>query len=133
MKRNHLAVITAAVVATLCGLLIAPAPQARAASPCWVTGKVPVVNSQGHLNTHFAVSCPDGASWTVDATVQALVNGSWQRAGNTFVATVANHGDLTVSAEVDTGAWACASGRLYRSHAVLRNGNSDNSASITLC
>lgn len=123
--------VLAVLLTILCSLTVS-AGSAHAAT-CTVTGKIPVINSQGHLNTHFAVNCTAGQSWTVYATVQANVNGVWQRAGDTSEITVKNAGDAEVEAEVETGAWACASGRLYRSHAVLANGNSDNSSAVTLC
>ena len=128
---RRLLLATAAVAAVAAPLTVAS--PASAAIACTVTGKIPVINSQGHLNTHFAVNCTGDQSWTVFATVQADVNGTWQRAQDTNEVTVPYHGDATISAEVETGAWACAPGRLYRSHAVLENGNTDNSSAVTLC
>lgn len=131
MKWKRIVALGAFLLAIAASLTIAAS--SGLAATCTVAGKTPLVNSQGHLNTHFAVNCTDTQSWTVDATVQAFVSGSWVRAATTDVATVTHSGDATVSAEVDTGAWACVSGRLYRSHAVLRGGNTDNSSAITLC
>jgi len=113
--------------------VLGTASPSDAAIGCTVAGKIPVVNSQGHLNTHFAVNCTNGQAWTVFATVQADVNGTWGRAANTNEITVANSGDKEVEAEVETGQWSCTPGRLYRSHAVLENGNTDNSSPVTLC
>jgi hypothetical protein len=127
------AICTTLIAAIACAAFLGTAAPSSAAIACTATGKIPVVNSQGHLNTHFAVNCTSGQSWTVFGTVQAFVSGSWQRAGNTDEITVSLSGDKTVSAEVESGQWSCTPGRLYRSHAVLQNGNTDNSSAITLC
>ena len=119
-----------------CGLLTdaSPGPSVAArATACTVAGKIPVRSAQGFLSAHYGVNCAGSQAWTVDATVQALVSGAWQRAANTDVSTVSSAGDATVTAPVESGQWACVSGRSYRTHAVLRNGNSDNSAATTLC
>lgn len=126
------AICTTLIAAIACAAFLGTTPSS-AAIACTATGKIPVVNGQGHLNTHFAVNCTNGQSWTVFGTVQAFVSGSWQRAGNTSEITVNGSGDQTVTAEVESGQWSCAPGRLYRSHAVLQNGNTDNSSAITLC
>lgn len=122
-----LATLTAAILATV---VAAPV---QATIGCTAAGKTPVFNSQGFLSAHYAVNCTNGQSWTGDATVQALIGSTWERAANTGVATTSSSGDATVTAPVETGAWACVTGRSYRTHVVLRNGNTDNSGATTLC
>lgn len=129
--RNLLAALVAAVV--LAAVVASASSPPVEAATCTVAGKIPVISQQGFLSAHYGVNCTDGQSWTVDATVQALVSGSWQRAANTNVSTVSSSGDATVTAPVESGQWACVAGRSYRTHAVLRMGNSDNSAATTLC
>ena len=129
LRRLLLGAVLAAAATAPLTLAVAPA----SAATCTVAGKLPVINAQGHLNTHYGVNCTGDQAWTVDATVQALVNGSWVRAANTNEVTTNYHGDATISAEVETGQWSCVPGRSYRSHAVLIGGNTDNSAATTLC
>lgn len=129
LRRLLLAAATAAAVATPLTL----APAASAAIDCTVTGKIPEITQQGFLAAHYSVNCTNGQSWTVYATVQADISGTWQRALNTNEVTFNGSGDETVVDPVESGAWACTPGRLYRTHAVLGNGNTDNSSAITLC
>jgi hypothetical protein len=128
MKRiiASLLVAAVAVVAAL-GIGVSSAQ----ATTCSITAGQPYRNFGA--NVRWTMTGCDGIGWTISVSMQAKVNGVWQQAANTFVATIANQsGNGTFFTGVGPQ-WGCVAGRSYRTKATKGTIQTDYSVPVVIC